>query len=288
MTFVVTIDFTASVGTQTTADVYRSNVSATEGFIFLQTVPLLGERAVFFDTGAPFGVDTFYRVIGHPGEILLVSGPQQAPQRPGVAVQDPLRPWTAQDMDFCSGPMAHENCATPDPDIVWVGMGDYTRLSDATLLPISGSEVPADIYARRKDHVGSFRFLTRTLAAKDLVYEMFTAGGPILLQLPPVYGQKDIFVQPGALEELWRSDDQRRPFRMWEVPYEVVAAPVGPKQGTACANWCAVQDAFPTFADLTAVGGTWQDVAVGTTVCPGGAQGFGAGFFGGGPFGDGG
>jgi hypothetical protein len=268
MTFVVLINFTPTGPVETTADVYRSHVSATEGFMFLQTIPLLGEQAVYFDTGAAFDTDTWYRIVGHPGEQVLVSGPQQAGQPAHVVVRDPLRPWADQDMDFCSGPMAHENCATPDPDIVWVGMGDYTRLSDATLLPISGSEVPADIYARRKDHAGSFRFLTRTLAAKDDVYNLFTAGGPLLLQLPPVYGQKDIYVQPGALEEIWRSDDQRRPFRMWEVPYEVVNAPVGPKQGTACANWCIVEETYATFADMTAAGGTWQDIATGDTVCP--------------------
>ncbi|MFD4814738.1 hypothetical protein, partial [Streptomyces sp. NPDC058418] len=173
-----------------------------------------------------------------------------------------------------------------NPERVWVGFGDRTRDDEAGLFPVTGSETPAAVWSRRKDHTGTINFMTRTLAAKDEVYDLFTAGGPLMLQLPPAYGQKDIYIQPGAVRESYLYNDQRKPHRLWTVPYTVVDAPVGPKQGSVCANWCAVASAFPTFADLTAAGGTYQDLAAGTLVCGDDTDGYGDGLYGDGNYGD--
>lgn len=102
-------------------------------------------------------------------------------------------------------------------------------------------------------------------------------------------------MQPGDLDEDYLSEgiDQRLPYRIWDVPTTVVdPVTAGPVQGTECANWCQVEAEFATFADLTATGDTWLDVAAGITQCPDGPpsgdDGFGFGPFGDGPFGDGG
>lgn len=157
-------------------------------------------------------------------------------------------------------------------DLVWVGYRDKNRAMDAGLFPVLNRERPADVYARRKDIVTSCQFLSRSLDAINRVYTLFTAGGPLLYQTPTVYGmdkpdgQTDRYFQPGDLNEAYISQDQRKPVRLWSVPLTAVDQPVGLPQGTDDANWCAIKDKYPTYADLTATGLTWGAIAAGGAV----------------------
>lgn len=175
--------------------------------------------------------------------------------------------------------------------LAWIGFQDKVRAVDAGLFPVLDKERPADVYARRKDITTSVLFLSRTLAAIDLVYELFTAGGPLLVQVPAVYGMNrkygftDRYYQPDNLTEGYISSDQRKPVRLWTAPATSVDLPVGLPQGTDAANWCAIEDLYPTFADLTATGLTWGDAATGAASPVPGAGGYGEGFYGAGPYG---
>lgn len=157
-------------------------------------------------------------------------------------------------------------------DLAWVGYRDKVRAMDAGLFPVLDRERPADVYARRKDIVTSCLFLSRSLTAIDRVYELYTAGGPLLFQTPDVYGMsnqyglKDRYFQPGDLTESYISQDQRKPVRLWSAPLTAVDLPVGLPQGTDDANWCAIRDKYPTYADLTATGLTWGAIAAGGAV----------------------
>lgn len=168
----------------------------------------------------------------------------------------------------------YDNFQVSDPalftdDIAWVGFQDKVRAADVGLFPVLDRERPADVFARRKDITTSCRFLTRSLAASDAVYDLYTAGGSLLFQIPDQYGmnrqygQKDRYFQPGDLNEAYISEDQRRPLRLWTAPLTAVDLPVGLPQGTDTANWCAVQEQYPTFAQLTATGLTWGQIAQG-------------------------
>lgn len=284
----ISVGINVSTGCVPDTLILRRGLSADGPWQYINTIPLIEGWGWFYDTTAPIGVNVWYQSTRVGCDVADgIDGPFSIPAEGIVWLKDPIRPWADLDIHFCETPMTHEACADPDPEIIWVGQGELDREADATLLPVAGSEVHADVFSRRKDHAGSFQFMTRTLAAKQRVYELITYGGPLFLQLPPVYGQRDICVQPTSIREVHLAADQRRPFRMWTATYETVREPVGPKQGTACANWCAVAETFPTFADMIAVGGTWLDVANGTVVCPtGAALGYGEGFYGGGPYGD--
>lgn len=261
--FRIFIDYTPSVGTHTTATLYRG-LSATGPWVEIRTVDLLGEQAYTVDNTAPLDTPVWYRSVSDVGT-EFIDGPETIVTAGGAGwLRDPGRPWADIELFGCDS--ADPFCNPPDV-LSWVGFEGTRQAVDASLVEILNDERPSDIWARRKNHAGSFRLLSRTLAMMRRVYELFTAGGPLFLQLPPVYGWDDDFVQPLDLDRDYISRDQRRPERLWTAPYRLVYRPVGPIQGATCSNWCAVEDAFPTFADMTAAGGTWGDVAQGTVQC---------------------
>lgn len=288
----LTADFTAAAGTQTTATIERGT-SVTGPWTLIGSVDLLAEVGTFFDTSAPLDVNVWYRWTGSPGAAVIVQGPYIELGDGSVLIKDPLRPWANLSLSFCSSPQQALSaiCEVGGPDLVWVGFGDKVYKADANLFNVYNARVPADIYGVRKRLDGELRILSKTLAAKDAVETLFAAGGPLQLQLPAVYGWPDAFIQPGDLVEAYLSGtrDQRRPFRLWTAPFTVVDQPFGPAQGTECANWCKIAEVYPTFADLTATGYTWAQVASGEAGCPDGIpgeDGYGAGGYGDGPYGD--
>lgn len=288
----LTVDFTAAPGTQTTATVERA-LSATGPWTLIGSADLLAEVGIFYDTTAPLDVNVWYRWTGDPGGIQIIQGPYIEVSTGTVLLKDPLRPWANLELMFCATPQLAlaEICGRNAPALVWAGFGEKVYRADANLFDVYNARVPADIFGRRKRLDGELRVLSKTLAAKDAVETLFAYGGPIQIQTPAVYGLPDIIVQPGDLVEDYLSGtrDQRRPYRLWTAPFTVVDAPLGPKQGTAEANWCVIAEQFPTYADLTASGFTWAQVASGEAGGGGPAiDGFGEGLFGDGPYGDGG
>jgi hypothetical protein len=251
----------------------RSTVSIDGPWTILgEHIPLLGERAVYTDTTAPIGVPLWYRIVSDQTGNDGFSEEAALPALGQVWLKDPLRPWADIPMDFCDvATSGHvQGCTSPDPEFVWVGLGQGEWEADTGLFPVLNAEYPADVWARRKFENNSLRFFTKTLDAIDRVYDLFTAGGPLLLQLPDEYGWHDHYIQPGAVTRNYISRDQRRPERVWDVPFTVVDRPLGPGQGTECANWCAVQDAFPTYGDFVTAPGTFEDLLAGDVLCPGG------------------
>lgn len=288
------VDFTGGAFT-TSFNLFRStagpitvdNPGTQIGF----NVAMLDEKAIFIDDSVPIGVDVWWQAQSDAGGAQNFFG-QQTTGIGFVWLKDVLRPWADIPFDFCDTTQGHAaaGCALVDPEFIWGGFtGDVTQDVDAGLFPILNAEHPADVFARRKFARGSFTFFTRTLENIDTVYDLFTAGGPLLLQLPSEYGWHDTFVQPGDLKRSYIADDQRRPERVWSVDFTVVDMPAGPTQGTACNNWCEIDDAFATYADFEAAGQTYSNLLQGLVLCPPGIEdGFGIGPFGAGPFGDGG
>lgn len=263
--FLLHIDYTAEAGTQTTAEIYRG-LSATGPWEFLRTVDLLAQEAYAWDNTAPIDTPVWYRTVADD-DTELIDGPETIVSAGGAGwLRDPTRPWADIELFTCDSP---DPPCNPLDQLSWVGFDTFGRPTDAGLFEILNDERPADVYARRKNLSTAINFFSRTLAMKTRVYELFTAGGPLFLQLPPVYGWADDFIQTTAdLTEDYIARDQSKPYRLWAAPVRTVYRPAGPIQGTACANWCAVNDAFATFADMTAAGGTWANIADGSTVCP--------------------
>lgn len=264
----VNVDFTAEAGTQTSATINRGT-SATGPFTFLRSVDLLGEQAVVIDNTAPLDTPVWYQAVAQDGT-TEVYGPFTIVSGGNVFLRDPLRPWADLELTFCATQqgLRKEMCAPFGPELVWTGFGTEVRRVDAGLFDRLDAETPADVYARRKRLDGSMSFMSKTLVAAEAVHTLFTAGGPLFLQLPTVYGWADAYIQPRDLNKDYLFPDQRMPHRLWNADFVVVDATTGPTQGVECATWCDVEEAFATFALMTAAGGTWAQIASGETVCP--------------------
>src|SRR5690606_2322324 len=230
---------------------------------------LLGEQAYVFDTEAPLDTPIYYLASGGPDPWGIQQGPFIIPSNGTVWMKDPGRPWADLSADLCETPTRTGDCTPPGDELAWVGFGTKTRRMDAGVFDVLDRERAADVYARRKDLDTTCQFLSRTLTALDNVYDLYTVGGPLLFQLPTVYGFKDKYLQPGDLTEDYISQDQRKPYRLWGVPLTAVEPPVGEPQGTDVTNWCAYRDTYATFADVPD-DLTWGDVAAGDAI-PGGA-----------------
>lgn len=284
----LTADFTAAAGTQATATVERG-LSVTGPWTLLDTVDLLGQVGVYYDTSAPLDVNLWYRWTGSPGDSQQIQGPFLEASSGTVLLKDPLRPWANVELSFCANPSQAlaTICNPSGPFLVWAGLGDKTYRADANLFDVYNARVPADVYGVRKRLDSSMRLFTKSLTAKDAVETLFAGGGPLQIQMPTEYGFPDAFVQPADVTEDYIAADQRRPLRVWNAPFTVVDRPIGPAQGTVDANWCAVLEAYGTFDDLTASGYTWAQVASGEAVSGEPAlDGYGEGGYGDGPYGD--
>lgn len=263
--FRIHIDYVASAGTQVTADLYRG-LSATGPWEFLRSFDLLGQEAYTVDNTAPLDTPVWFRSVADDGT-EFITGPNTIVTSGGAGwLKDPGRPWADIELTTCDSP---DPACNPVDALSWVGFGATLRASDADIFEVLNDERPADIWARRKNLATEINFFSRTGAMKTRVYELFTAGGPLFLQLPPVYLWEDDFIQPFNLEEDFAPGqrDQRKPYRSWSAPVRTVYRPQGPIQGAICSNWCDVNDSFANYTAFTAAAGDWGDVAEGTVQC---------------------
>lgn len=291
------VDFTPVAGTQTFATLYRRVGSATAEAVPVRGLfgtTLLGEQAYVSDHEAPLDQQLWYVAAGSDGTtaVFMNAGPFTIPSDGYVWMKDPGRPWADLRLDLCVNPDdGRGTCAEPEDTLAWIGFQEKVRAADAGLFSVLDAERPADVYARRKDLTTSWSFLSRARETIDSVYELYTAGGPLLLQVPDVYhmmspyGLYDRYYQPGDLREAYISNDQRRPVRLWSAPVTTVDPPIGQPQGTDTANWCVLAETYPTYADLTATGYSWGQVASGVASTPPTSGLYGGGTYGGGLYG---
>jgi hypothetical protein len=288
------VDFTATPGSQVRATLTRHVGSLTapgEYVRGLDDALLLGQKAYVSDHEARLDEPVWYTATADDGSVMT-AGPFTVPGNGLVWMKDPGRPWADLSLDLCLTPSRDDEDCGPvlQPPLAWVGFTDRVRAADAGLFPVLDRERPADVYARRKDITTSARFLSRTRASIDDVYDLYTVGGPLLIQVPVVYAmdyprsQRDRYYQPDDLTESVLGQDQRKPARLWSVPLTAVDAPVGPPQGTDTANWCVLAETYPTMGDYTASGYTWADAAAGIASGPE-PLGYGDGLYGAGLYG---
>jgi hypothetical protein len=226
-----------------------------------------GDRIAYLtDTEMPLDTAVRYRSTSNLG-LVLTAGPVTVVEGGASWLKDPARPWANIRLTDCTFNLGTPGCppaaTEPAVSLVGAGLGTESYAADAGLFPILGSPRPADVYARRKDAVTSWRVVSHTCASKLTLDAFYTAGGPIFLQLNPVYCWPDRYYQPGQVDVSRLTQDLTDPRRYWDVPLAAMNAPVGAAQGTCENNWCIIDSTYATYANLTASGFTWGDVMAG-------------------------
>jgi hypothetical protein len=255
----ITMDYTVEPGVQDTVLIERS-IDGGVTYTPLFNYGLLCEQGYYYDTTMP--LDTLVTYRGTTNDALVSTCSSTVNSNGFIWFKDPNRPWANIRMDLCSVPTPPATvCDPPEEPIAFIQFGSESRAGDFSLFPYLGAENPGDVYSRRKAPTTSVQFASRTCDAIDRVYDLFTAGGPIMIQAPAVYCWSDRFLQPGDLVMEYISRDQRKPWRLWSVPLAVVNAPSTIIiEGVLGQTWCDVADTYATYADLTASGLTWGDI----------------------------
>lgn len=261
-------EFATEAGVQENVTITRLNPDGTETVIITDFL-LLCDEVYVYDSTPPIDVAFSYRFNTTPVDVNHVEGPVTVTGDGTIRLGDPTRPWANVVLDLCGdkpGPCG----PAPSPCLSFMRWGTEVFAADVELIPVHNRTRPADVYARRKDAaVSSLRFLSRhaqdDCSCIDTVKTLFTAGGPVHLRFPPEYCIPDRTYQPGdlSMSYLAGQSDQRKPYRMWEVPLVVVDDVQLPAQGVAGVTWCDVNDTFATYANLTASGLNWDDVVSG-------------------------
>lgn len=100
----------------------------------------------------------------------------------------------------------------------------WRRPISHTLYRVPGSRYPSGAYGRRQAVTGTFTFVTVTLEQRAGVISFFDEGGPLLWQCHPMFGESDMFVLAGDLDETYAAAGDH-PKRLWSVELTQVARP---------------------------------------------------------------
>lgn len=280
--------FFDETGVQTLATVIRVHADGSEHVVQDAITPLCEEIYVN-DTIPPLDETVHYRITATPDNPNIISADVTLTRATDLVwLRSPSRPWANLMMTLC--PDRTPCGPAPSPCLAFVSWGTETYAADAELVPVHDRPRPVPITARRKDAaVDRLRFLSvhadGDCSCIESVRTLFTAGGSVNLSFPPEYCIPDRCYQPGDLTMAYITPDQRKPYRLWEVPLVAVDCPVTNPQGVAEDTWCDVNEDYATYAALTATGFFWGQVRSGQATAPPLLDGYGAGPYGSGPYG---
>lgn len=212
--------------------------------------PTVGDVAVVTDYEAPLGVATSWYVRTTnpvpPGSISYGSDPLTLDaEELSVWLKDPGLPARS----------VRAVVSTPLPT--------WTRAARQGVNVVRGRTRPVVISDVRTSRTGSLTLVTETDADLDALWWVLDTGGPLLVQWPPGWGQRDMYVSVGDVSEAPIVDPASFTDRVWVLPLTEVDRPVGGMAGSADRTWQTVNDAGDTWTDALAGFTTWLDVYTG-------------------------
>jgi len=206
---------------------------------------------------------------------LLVSSSQNVSLLSSVVIvpsngygwlKDPVRPANSVPID-CRRPVL-VTTRFGGSGVAWLGLGDESDASSSALFNVNNSQFPVPVSRIREAPTGSVRLMPRSQADVTALRALLAPGSPLLLQLPPAYGEDDRYIFPGNVGRSHVFNDQRLPRRLVAFPFATVAPPIGPMQGVLGARWTDLCAHTSTWGSVYASGGGAYD-RFGRTVAPG-------------------
>ncbi|MFD8595376.1 hypothetical protein ACFV1L_10280 [Kitasatospora sp. NPDC059646] len=231
---------TASDGSQTPVRGYGGDLTSTV---------ITGDIAVQDDYESPLGVPVSYYVkswttgpdwISYTTDSVTLPYPDDL----RVIVKDPAMPARSR-LFVVTTPPNWQRAAR---------QGSYT---------VRRRHRPVIITDVRSARTGSLVVTTETLDERDALTWLVDTGNTLLLQWPAGWGEQDVYVQVGDVEESRPSDYAGQADRVWTLALTEVDRPVGALIGSATRSWQTVLSGYATWADVFARYGSWLGVLTG-------------------------
>jgi hypothetical protein len=210
------------------------------------------------------------------GDVAVVTdyeSPLGIPVQWRVAIQNPAG---AGLLSYTSDPIALD----ADPTDVWlkdpgnparsvrvtVGtpMPTWTRAARQGVSQVRGRVLPVVISDVRGGATGDLTVVTETDDDVDDLWWVLESGGPLLLQWPPGWGQRDMYVSVGDVAEAPIVDYAEFHDRTWTLPLTEVDRPIGGVTGSADRTWTTVSSSASTWAVALTGATSWLDVLTGS------------------------
>jgi len=254
---VVRVDLAA--GTET---VVRPTVSSTDGECFLLATGV----GYVYDTEAPLDVPLYYRTEACANSVNTATSTEvMINSSNGLWLKDPLRPYNDRRLILKS---EGSECV-PGRALYFGGLTDESYTSRTDLPVVINRRNPIAASRVRGGMSSQLGLIARTFTDRDNLKDTLAAGSPLFLQGPARYGFDDMYVAVGDVTVGRLSNDMRRQWRKFDLPFVEVDRPAGLAFGVLGTRWRDMCDVYPTFGAATAAGIDWQFVMQGGAGAPG-------------------
>ncbi|WP_228973403.1 hypothetical protein [Streptomyces sp. DH12] len=142
---------------------------------------------------------------------------------------------------------------------------DWSRSARQGVNPIRGRARPIVIADVRTSRTGTLTLVTETAADADQLWWVLETGATLLLQWPPFWGERDIYVQVGDVTEAHIVAYAEHGDRTWSLPLTEVDRPIGGIAGSATRTWQTVIDEHADWLAALQSTETWLGVYSGVS-----------------------
>ncbi|MEV6684447.1 hypothetical protein AB0N28_03730 [Streptomyces sp. NPDC051130] len=211
----------------------------------MTAVPITGDVAVATDYEAPLGVPLQYSVRVYTGSDYLRAASRSVviPEPPvtDVVVKDPVQPVRSSTLTVDTVP-------------------DWTRAARQGVHQISGRTTPIVITDVRTSRTGTMTVVTETRDDITRLWWLLESGNTLLIQWPSTWGEQDVYVQVGDVQETHILRWAKYQDRTWTLPLVEVDRPIGGLVGSATRTWADVEAESSDWLDVLTTHSAWLGV----------------------------
>ncbi|MFD7776657.1 hypothetical protein [Streptomyces sp. NPDC059753] len=137
---------------------------------------------------------------------------------------------------------------------------DWQRSARQGVNQVRGRVRPIVISDVRTSRTGSLVLVTRTEAERDALWWVLDSGSTLLVQWPPGWGERDVYVSVGDVTEGHITELAEHSDRTWTLALTEVDRPIGGIVGSADRTWQDVANSGVDWAAALAGATSWLDV----------------------------
>ncbi|MFF3312467.1 hypothetical protein [Streptomyces sp. NPDC002952] len=213
------------------------------------SLSITGDITVVTDYEAPLGVPVQWRVVvanpGGAGSFSYTSDPVTlSSETLDVWIKDPGLPARS----------VHATVQT---------LPDWQRTARQGINQVRGRTRPIVISDVRTSRTGTLTLTTQTEDERDALWWVLDTGNTLLLQWPPGWGERDVYVSVGDVTEAHVTESAEFADRAWTLALTEVDRPIGGMVGSADRTWQTVANGGSTWAEALAGATSWLDVYTG-------------------------